>query len=113
MGRPSEDLASLIMVLLAAIALLPAALVMLPLCGAASGLILSISDCSNRFVPESDKRVSTVVSQPKAIATTAHKTATPSVRRTHSPAPRDCFRAANTRPPARMATAKEVAAPAA
>src|SRR5882762_6928249 len=80
---------------------------------AASGLIASISDCSSRFVPASDKRVSTLLSQPSAMAATASNTATPNVRRTHSPAPRNRLSAANTLPPARMAMANDVAAPAA
>src|SRR5580704_7439265 len=77
------------------------------------GLILSMSDCSRLFVPLSDRRVSTVESQPNTIATTASNTATPRPRLIHSPVPSDFFRNANTRPPASNATANEVAAPAA
>src|ERR1700722_6381916 len=77
------------------------------------GLILSMRDCSRLFVPLSDKRVSTVESQPNTIATTASSTATPRPRLIHSPVPNDFFKSANTRPPASNATANEVAAPAA
>ena len=77
------------------------------------GVIRSSSDCSSRLVPASDRPLRKLVSTPNAIATTPHSTATPKVRRTHSPAPSERFIAANTRPPARMAIPNEVAAPAA
>src|ERR1700722_2101467 len=73
----------------------------------------SSSDCSRRLVPASDSRVSTVLSQPKAMATTASRMALPNARRIHSPALSERFKAAKTRPPAAMATPKDVAAPAA
>jgi hypothetical protein len=47
------------------------------------------------------------------IAATAASTATPRPRLIHSPAPSECFMAANTRPPTNSARASEVAAPAA
>src|SRR5262249_56838991 len=53
------------------------------------------------------------VSRPKAIATTEISTATPRPRLIHSPAPRERFMAANTRPPTARASARDVAAPAA
>ena len=77
------------------------------------GLIPLMRDCSSRLVPASDKRVNTLLSQPERTAATASNTATPKLRLTHSPAPSDFFKTANTRPPARMATANDVAAPAA
>jgi hypothetical protein len=86
---------------------------MLTYCGAASGLMRSMSDRSSVLVPPSDQRVNTVLSQPQTMATTASNTATPRVRLTHSPAPRAFFRTANTRPPAKIAAASDVAAPAA
>src|SRR6266850_3188116 len=75
--------------------------------------IAPIKDCSIRFVLASDNRVNTLLSNPNAIAATAINTATPSPRRTHSPAPSPLFNAPNTRPPARSAMANEAAAPAA
>ncbi len=60
-----------------------------------------------------DNRVSTPVSQPIAMATTASSAATPSARRIHSPAPSRRFSAVNTRPPIQIASASEVAAPSA
>ena len=108
MGSPAECLACIIIA-----PAVESCMAMLRFCGAASGLMRSMSDRSSGLVPPSDKRVNTLLSQPKAMATTASNTATPSARLTHSPAPRDFFSAANTRPPARMATASEVAAPAA
>ena len=77
------------------------------------GLIRSIRDCSRVFVPFSDKRVSTVESQPNRMATTATSTATPRPRLIHSPVPSDFLSRAKTLPPASSATAKDVAAPAA
>src|ERR1700678_1613143 len=80
---------------------------------AASGLMVSSSDGPSRLVPASERRVSTLPSQPNAIATTASNTAAPNARLIHSPVPRERFKPANTRPPARIAIAREVAAPAA
>src|SRR5690606_3035808 len=51
------------------------------------------------------------VSQPSAMATTAHSAATPSPRRSHSPAPSERFMAANKRPPTTTASANDTAAP--
>ena len=53
------------------------------------------------------------VSQPSAMAATATSTATPSTRRTHSPAAKERFMAAMTRVLAAAATASEAAAPSA
>src|SRR5271169_4803046 len=111
-GRDPEGSPLLIMALLRAMDPFMA-IVAPPCCPAAPDWMVSISHCSHRLVPASDRRVSTVLSMPKATAATPIKTATPSVRRTHSPAPKDFFKKANTRPPARRAAAKEVAAPAA
>ena len=69
--------------------------------------------CSSEAVLASETWVRKPVSTPSAIATTATRTAAPRPRRIHSPAPSDCFIAANTRPPTRSAKASEVAAPAA
>src|SRR5580692_6642542 len=77
MGNPPDGLSARIMAPLPVMELL------------AAGLMPSISDCSRRFVPLNDKRVSTLLSQPNRMATTASKTATPNARLTHSPAPRD------------------------
>ena len=41
--------------------------------GAPPGLIASIRDCSSWFVLASERRVSTLLSQPKAMAATASK----------------------------------------
>ena len=59
----------------------------------------------------SDTRVSRPVSAPSAIAATPHNTSAPSARRIHSPAPSDCFIAANTFPPTSNASASDTAAP--
>src|ERR1700722_13184873 len=67
------------------------AMVILALRGVPPGgvppLILSMSDDSSRLVPPMDQRVSTLLSQPEAMARTASNTATPNPRLTHSPAP--------------------------
>src|SRR6516225_9135773 len=73
----------------------------------------STRPCSSEAVPDSETRVRKSVSTPKAIATTETSTATPRPRRIHSPAPRERFIAANTRPPTARASARDVAAPAA
>src|SRR5215831_4901642 len=73
----------------------------------------STSACSSEAVFESETRVKKPVSRPKAIATTEISTATPRPRLIHSPAPRERFMAANTRPPTARASARDVAAPAA
>ncbi len=73
----------------------------------------SSSPCSRRAVLTVDSRVSTPVSQPMAMATTASRAAMPSPRRIHSPAPRCRVSAANTRPPIHTASASDVAAPSA
>src|SRR6516162_9015965 len=69
--------------------------------------------CSSEAGPESETRVKKPVSTPKAIATTEISTATPRPRLIHSPAPRERFIAAKTRPPIARASARDVAAPAA
>ena len=51
------------------------------------------------------------MSQPVATTATPASTATPKPRRSHSPAPRDRLRTVNTRPPARRARPRDVAAP--
>ncbi|MNN20944.1 hypothetical protein D3C81_1342490 [compost metagenome] len=83
-----------------------------PAAGACPGNASS-RPCSSLAVLTVDSRVSTPVSQPIAIATTASNAAAPRPRRIHSPAPRWRFKAANTRPPIQIANANEVAAPSA
>ncbi len=80
---------------------------------AVSAPIRSTSDCSMRFVLAVETRASQPVSAPSAIATTATRTATPSPRRTHSPAPSERFIAAKSRPPTSSASASDVAEPSA
>jgi len=72
-----------------------------------------MSVCSMRLVLLNDRRVSSPVSHPSAIATTAAITATPSPRRTHSPPPSERLSAASTRPPAKAASASDTTAPSA
>ncbi len=96
----------------AAMRIAPAA-IMPPPCIAGRGCTLSSKLCSMREVLANDNCVNSPVSHPNPMTTTAARTATPRPRRTHSPAPRDFFSAANTRPPMRSASANEVAAPAA
>jgi len=69
--------------------------------------------CSRPVVLVSERRVRMSRSRPKATATTPARTAMPRIRRIHSSAPRERFMAAKTRSPARRATVREVAAPAA
>ena len=67
--------------------------------------------CSNRVVFTNESCDSTLVSKPKAIATTPINTSAPKPRRTHSPAPSDFFIAANTPLPRKIAAPSAAAEP--
>ncbi len=77
------------------------------------GETTSTRRCSSFAVLASDRRVSSPVSRPSAIAATPSSTSAPSTRRSRSPQPSERCIAANTRPPSSSASASEVAAPAA
>ena len=78
-----------------------------------AGRTMPISDCSSLVVLASERLARKPVSSPSAMAATPASTSTPNARRSHSPAPSDCFMAVKMRPPTRSASASEVAAPAA
>ena len=67
--------------------------------------------CSSWVVLAVEICVRKPVSRPRAMQATAPSTRTPRPRRIHSPACSERFIAANTRPPASSASARDVAAP--